>query len=136
MANKSAPWHLVIYDAHCVICNSSVSVIAKNDKSGRIFFTNAETDTGKKYAGMLPATITPEMSVAFVSGGQVYVLSDAVIQIARKLRFPCSVLKYLKVLPKKWRDAIYLFVANNRFRIFRRRSQCILPGKALKDKIL
>lgn len=136
MTETTVPGDLIIYDAHCIICNASVNIIARNDTTGRIFFTNTETATGKKYAGKLPATVTPEMSVAFVTDNQVYVLSDAVIKIAQRLQYPYRLMAWLRIFPKSWRDWLYLVVANNRFRFFKRRSQCIIPGSEVKKRIL
>jgi len=136
MTSKPAHEKLIIYDAHCIICNSSVQFIAKNDKSNTIYFTNPETTAGKKYAQMLPDNLTPEMTVAFISGSQVFVMSDAVIEIARNLRFPFNLLKGLKLIPKTWRDGLYRLIARNRFRFFKRRQSCILPSEALREKVI
>lgn len=136
MASNPAQQKIIIYDAHCIICNSSVQFIAKNDKSNMLYFTYPETKTGKKYAQMLPDDLTPDMTVAFVSGSEVFVMSDAVIEIARHLKFPYNLLKGLKIIPKTWRDALYRFIARNRFRFYKRRQSCILPSPALREKVI
>ena len=136
MTSKPAYQKLIIYDAHCVICNSSVHFIAKHDKTNTIHFTHAETPAGQKYAHMLPDDLTPDMTVAFVSDSSVLVMSDAVIEVARHLRFPFNLLKGLKLLPKKWRDGLYRIIAKNRFSIFKRRQSCILPSPALREKVI
>ncbi len=136
MTSKPAYQKLIIYDAHCVICNSSVHFIAKHDKTNTIHFTHAETPAGQKYAHMLPDDLTPDMTVAFVSDSRVLVMSDAVIEVARHLRFPFNLLKGLKLLPKKWRDGLYRIIAKNRFSIFKRRQSCILPSPALREKVI
>lgn len=136
MTSNPAYQKLIIYDAHCIICNSSVQFIAKNDKSSTLFFTHPETTTGKKYAHMLPDNLTPEMTVAFVSGSEVFVMSDAVIEIARHLKFPYNLLKGLRLIPKSWRDGLYRLIARNRFRFFKRRQSCLLPSPALREKVI
>jgi len=113
-----------------------VHFIAKHDKTNTIHFTHAETPAGQKYAHMLPDDLTPDMTVAFVSDSRVLVMSDAVIEVARHLRFPFNLLKGLKLLPKKWRDGLYRIIAKNRFSIFKRRQSCILPSPALREKVI
>ncbi len=136
MTSKLAYQKLIIYDAHCIICNSSVHFVAKHDKTNTIHFTHAETPAGQKYAHLLPDNLTPDMTVAFVSGSEVFVMSDAVIEIARHLRFPFNLLKGLRRIPKSWRDGLYRLIARNRFRFFKRRQSCILPSPALREKVV
>ncbi|MFW5974861.1 MAG: thiol-disulfide oxidoreductase DCC family protein [Bacteroidota bacterium] len=136
MTSYKAYQKLIIYDAHCIICNASAHIIAKQDKTNTIYFTHAKTSTGQQYADMLPDNLTPDMTVAFVSNSRVYVMSDAVIEVARHLRFPFSLLKGLRLLPKTWRDGLYRLIARNRFRIFKRRQSCILPSPDLRVKMI
>ena len=133
---QNIPDKLIVYDGHCVICNSSVHIIAKHDRSDKIKFTHSETSLGREFSSELPSDISVEMSVLFINKGQIYTLSDAVIQIAKYLHFPYNLLRFLKILPKKVRDGIYRLIASNRYRIFKRREQCLLPDKRLKAKLI
>ena len=61
-----------------------------------------------------------------MANGRAYVKSDAVLRIARELpnwRWTWV----FHVVPQVIRDAIYDFVAHNRYRWFGRREACILP---------
>ncbi|MCF8231335.1 MAG: DCC1-like thiol-disulfide oxidoreductase family protein [Bacteroidales bacterium] len=133
---QKIPQKLIIYDGHCVICNGSVHIIARYDRSGLIRFTHSETSLGQAFSSELPPGISADMSVIFVDNGHIYTLSDAVIQIAKYLRFPYNLLRLLKILPKKIRDGIYRLIAANRYRIFKRREQCMLPDARLKTRII
>jgi len=133
---EDLPERLIIYDGHCVICNGSVRIISSNDKTESIRFTHSETELAKELSKQFPSDVNPETSVVFVDGGEIFGLSDAVIQIAKYLRFPYSLLRFARILPKQIRDKIYRLIASNRYRIFRRREQCILPGPQLKSKII
>lgn len=134
--SQEIPEKLVIYDGHCVICNGSVRSIASNDVTDSIKFTHTETALSKRLSNKFPSYVDPSASVVFIDQGSVYTMSDAVIKIAKYLRFPYNLLRFYKILPKGIRDKIYRFVANNRYRFFKRREQCILPGPKLRSKIL
>ncbi len=137
MTNSQAlPERLIIYDGHCVICNASVRIISSKDKTDSIKFTHTETAFGSELSGKLPLNINPDASVVFMEAGKVHSLSDAAIEIAKYLKFPYNLLRFFKILPKGFRDKLYRLVANNRYRIFKRREQCILPGPKLRSKIV
>jgi predicted DCC family thiol-disulfide oxidoreductase YuxK len=64
---------------------------------------------------------------AFVAAGQGYVKSEAALRIARELpRWRWMWLFH--VIPRVIRDAIYDWVARNRYRWFGRRDACMLPN--------
>lgn len=136
MTKDPIPEKLIIYDGHCVICNASVHFIEKNDKSNAIHFTNSQSEVVKILRDRYQKSINPEVSVIFFNHGSFYFFSDAAIEIARHLRFPYHLLTAIRILPKSWRDALYRLIANNRYRIFKRREQCILPNQNLKKKLV
>src|SRR5215472_6763340 len=69
----------------------------------------------------------PTDSFAFVATGQAYVKSEAVLRIARELPRWRSTWVF-HFIPRVIRDAIYDFLARNRYRWFGRRDACILPN--------
>ena len=40
------------------------------------------------------------------------------------------------VLPRAWRDALYRFIAHNRYRWFGRQESCMLPTPELRARFL
>jgi predicted DCC family thiol-disulfide oxidoreductase YuxK len=49
---------------------------------------------------------------------KVFIESDAILQIAQHLSFPYKLLVAGMIVPKKWRDAIYRWIAKNRYKWF------------------
>lgn len=133
---QNIPDKMVIYDGHCVICNGSVHWIARHDRSGKIRFTHSETSVAGSLSPKLPQGVNTRLSVVFWDEGNLYVFSNAVIQIAKDLRSPYNLLRFYKILPQSFRDGLYRFIATNRFRLFKRSDQCILPDDRLRSKII
>lgn len=130
------PEKLIIYDGHCVICNASVHYIYKYDKTKSIHFADSDSEVINQLRNKYSITLNPDISVIFFSGENFYFYSDAIIEISKSLRFPFNLLRYFRFIPKTWRDSLYLFVANNRYRIFKRREACIIPDKELQKRIV
>jgi predicted DCC family thiol-disulfide oxidoreductase YuxK len=53
--------------------------------------------------------------------------SDASIQVISALGGPWRMFNVARIVPRRWRDALYQTLARNRYRWFGRRSVCYLP---------
>jgi predicted DCC family thiol-disulfide oxidoreductase YuxK len=63
-------------------------------------------------------------------------MSDAIIEISKKLMGWPRFLKYGYLIPKGIRNLVYDLIAKNRYRIFGKRDICSIPTPANKHKFL
>ena len=75
-------------------------------------------------------------SVVLVDEEGVHERSDAVLRIARRLGLPWSLLTVGFIVPRFLRDAVYRWVARNRYRWFGRREACMVPGSEVAGRFL
>jgi predicted DCC family thiol-disulfide oxidoreductase YuxK len=75
-------------------------------------------------------------SIVFIDDEGVHVRSAAAIRIASKLGPPYSILRGALLVPRPIRDALYRFVARNRYRWFGRREVCMRPSPDLASRFL
>jgi len=75
-------------------------------------------------------------SVIYQKGDQVFLRSDAILNILKTLGGGWKVLLFFKILPKSWRDGLYDFMANNRYRWFGKRDTCMVPAKNMASRFL
>jgi predicted DCC family thiol-disulfide oxidoreductase YuxK len=64
------------------------------------------------------------------------VRSTAALRIARRLTGAWPLLFLAIVVPRPLRDAVYNWVAHNRYDWFGRRDECRVPTPALRDRFL
>jgi predicted DCC family thiol-disulfide oxidoreductase YuxK len=64
------------------------------------------------------------------------VRSDAAIRVVRRLGLPWSLLAVAAVVPRGVRDAVYSWIARNRYRWFGRRDACMVPTPELRARFL
>ncbi len=65
-----------------------------------------------------PPTPPPLDSIILICQGKVLLRSDAVLAIARGLRFPWPLLTVFRIVPRPIRDGAYRIFARNRYRWF------------------
>ncbi|MEX0981024.1 MAG: DCC1-like thiol-disulfide oxidoreductase family protein [Bacteroidales bacterium] len=75
-------------------------------------------------------------SVVLYRNGRFYLRSDAALRIAMLLRFPLPLLTALLAVPAFIRNAVYDWIARNRYRWFGKRETCFLPDDDLRKRFL
>ena len=121
MNNKEA---FVLFDGYCRLCNGTVRFLHKKDKKHVFQFISLQSERGKQV--LEEKDVIQKNSVVFIYNNSVYFSSDAFIEMIRLLPSPWNLLRVIKYFPKKWRDRIYEFIANNRYRWFAKQKSCVL----------
>lgn len=75
-------------------------------------------------------------SVILYRNGRLYMRSSAALRIAAHLRFPWPLAVIFLAVPRVIRDAIYDWIARNRYRWFGKRETCFLPDGGMKKRFL
>ena len=75
-------------------------------------------------------------SVILYRNGRLYTRSSAALRIAAHLRFPWPLAALFLAVPRGIRDAIYDWIARNRYRWFGKRETCFLPDGGMKNRFL
>jgi predicted DCC family thiol-disulfide oxidoreductase YuxK len=127
---------LILFDGVCNLCNGIVQFIIKRDPHARFRFASLQSAAGQlhlKRFGLDPDVLH---SVILIDGDNVYERSDAALLIAKHLGPPWKLLAGFNIFPKFLRDAGYNLVARNRYRIFGKKDQCMIPTPELKARFL
>ncbi len=127
--------NIIVFDGVCNFCNRIVQIIIRHDPSGQIHFAAQQSEAGEKLIKDL-AIKESSNSVLFVKDGLVYYQSDAVIEIAKLLKGWPIIFKYGIIVPRFLRNAIYKFIAANRYAIFGKQDQCMVPKDEDRGRFL
>lgn len=127
--------YIVLFDGECNFCNFWVRFIIKRDKGNIFKFATLSSINGQnvKLRFQLDESID---SVVLLKNNQVYIKSAAAFEITKNLSGLWFMLGIFKIIPTFISDAIYDFVAKNRYRWFGK-SVCELPQEnEFKDRFL
>lgn len=118
---------LWLFDGVCNFCTGSVQLALRLDREGQLRFTPLQSPFGQAIAAKYGLDLANPDSFLFFEHGRPLDASDAVLALLRRLGPPWSVFGVLGVIPKPWRDAAYLLMARNRYRLMGRKDACMVP---------
>ena len=128
------PDKIIFFDGVCNLCNRLVIFIIKRDRN-RIFKFASLQSAKAEEMGIIKKDKTLN-TIIFLNENKLYQKSSAVLHICKLLPFPWPLLFGFIIVPRFIRDSVYNFVADNRYKWFGKRDQCMVPSKIIEDRFL
>ena len=127
---------VILFDGVCNLCNSSVQFVIARDAKGLFCFAPLQGNYAQQQLKNSGGANFDQSSVVLVAGGRIFNRSEAVLRIARQLPWPWPLLYGFMVVPRVLRDGVYNLLARNRYRLFGKREQCMIPTPELKARFI
>ncbi|MCY7329350.1 MAG: thiol-disulfide oxidoreductase DCC family protein [Saprospiraceae bacterium] len=127
---------ILLFDGVCNLCNASVQWIITHDARSTFRFAALQSETGQALLKRFGLDQVHFNSVVLVAGDRIFMHSDAPLEIARHLGGFWKLAYGLKIIPRFLRDAVYNWIARNRYRWFGRQEACMLPRPEWKARFI
>jgi len=127
---------VILFDGVCNLCNSSVQWIIDHDPNHQFRFASLQTSAAQSVLAAANYDQPIPDSVVLIDEAGVHTRSTAAIRIARRLGFPWNILALTLPIPSKLRDAIYNWIARNRYKWFGKTETCRIPTPELAARFL
>jgi predicted DCC family thiol-disulfide oxidoreductase YuxK len=125
-ARSHATTRVIYFDGVCGLCNGFVDFVMARDRSRGFRFAALQGSTATARFGD-PGDVDPS-TILFEEDGVVYEKSTAALRILSRLGGPWALVAVFGLVPRPVRDAVYDWVARNRYGWFGRRDTCRLPS--------
>lgn len=119
---------VIVFDGVCVLCNGWVRFLLRHDRRGRYRFAAMQGESGR--ALLLAHGLDADDPVSFllIENGAAWTDTDAIVRVLSGLGGFWRIAALLRVLPRAVRNRQYRWLARNRYRIFGRYEQCVIPA--------
>ena len=127
---------IILFDGVCNFCNRTINIILKYDDQAYFQFAASQSSAAM---GIMQAFNLDEKaisSVILIEQEKVFTKTDAVIQIANRLSGWPSLFRLLKFIPKPMRDFAYDLIAKNRYALFGKKDNCMIPDASMRHRFL
>jgi predicted DCC family thiol-disulfide oxidoreductase YuxK len=127
---------IILFDGVCNFCNSSVNFLIDRDPNGRFRFGALQSEEGLAVLREHGLPVDYFDSIVMIEEGRVWVASDAVLRATRHMPGLWPVLGVFWIIPRPIRDAVYNWIARNRYRWFGKRESCRIPTPEYRARFL
>lgn len=129
--------NLILFDGVCNLCSVSIQFVIKRDRKKRFSFASLQSQFGQDTAAAHGIDATQLNSfIVLTQTGLALQESDGALYIAEHIEGLWRCLRLFRLLPKPLRDAIYRLIARNRYALFGRTQQCMLPDADVRDRFV
>lgn len=118
---------VVLFDAVCKLCHGWSRFLMRHDRAHRFTLATVQSEEGKAILAWCGLPTTEYDTLVLVEGDRYYLRSAAVIRVLMRLPPPWCLGALAWLVPRPLRDRAYDKVARNRYRLFGRYEQCLLP---------
>ena len=133
---KSRGKAVVLFDGVCNLCNGAVDFIVRHDRYNRFMFASLQSEAGQELLKHYQLPTHQFDSMVLIKEGKLYQRSTAALEIAGELPGALRLLAVFKAVPAPVRDAVYNFIAQNRYRFFGEKETCRLPSPEERTRFL
>jgi predicted DCC family thiol-disulfide oxidoreductase YuxK len=136
---------VILFDGVCNFCNGAINFVLKQDKKGIFRFAPLQSEAGQKLLQQYNLSTKDFDSFVLIDDarpddpvgrGKVYKKSSASLQVMNKLPWYWKEMQILRIIPTIFRDAIYDFIARNRYKWFGKKEQCMIPTPEIRSRFL
>ena len=127
---------IILFDGVCNLCNSSVQFVIQHDRSDKFLFAALQSQTGQ---ALLEKYNLPQQgfdSFVLIQNEKVFLKSTAALHVAKQLNGPTKLLYGFIIVPAFIRNAVYNFIAKNRYKWFGKKESCMMPTPSLQSRFL
>jgi predicted DCC family thiol-disulfide oxidoreductase YuxK len=127
---------IILFDGVCNFCNGAIYFVLKQDKKGIFKFAPLQSEAGQRLLQHYNLSMKEFDSFILIDKGKVYKKSAASLRVMNKLPWYWKEAQILRMIPTAFRDAIYDFIAKNRYKWFGKKEQCMVPTPELRSRFL
>jgi len=127
---------IILYDGHCILCNRFIHFVEKRDSQNQFRYLQLQNELSEQVKDKLDVAIEEDETAFLLYKSKYYDRSDVSFLTAKLIGFPFNLFGIFKLIPKRVRDKIYNWVANNRYSWFGKEDSCIIPDESLQSKMI
>lgn len=136
MNGKDTGHPLIIFDGVCNYCCGMVDFIIKRDPRGVFRFAPFQSEAARRVLGAYNYPADSPDSFVLIEEGKLYTKSEAGLRVQRLLGGFHKLLYALILVPAPIRDAVYDYIARNRYKWYGRKEECMVPAPEIRSRFL
>lgn len=127
---------IVVFDAKCLLCNASVQFLLRHDRRGLFRFASIQGKSGQELLAQAGLRVDGLQTLLLVDGNRSWQHTAAILRVLHALGWPWRAAWIAWLVPSLLRDALYKWLARNRYWLFGRSEVCLIPPSDYRARFL
>jgi len=127
---------VILFDGVCNFCNGAINFVLKQDRKSVFRFAPLQSEAGRRLLQQYNLPTEEFESFVLIDQGKVYKKSNAALRVMNKLPWYWKESQIFRLIPTIFRDAIYDFIARNRYKWFGKKDECMVPTPEMRSRFL
>jgi len=127
---------IILFDGVCNLCNGAVQFVIKHDVKKQFMFASLQSDAGQQLLKQYQLPLQSFNSFVLIQNEKTYFKSTAALMVAKQLNGITKLLYGFIIVPAVIRNAVYNFIAKNRYKWFGKKESCMMPTTQLTSRFL
>ena len=127
---------IILFDGICNLCNSAVQFVINHDPNETFLFASLQSESGQQLLQQYQLPSQQFDSFILLQDKKIYTKSTAALKVAKQIKGAWKSLYIFIVIPSFIRDAVYNWIAQNRYKWFGKKDVCMVPTPQLKARFL
>jgi len=136
MSDKNIEHPLVVFDGVCNYCCGVVNSIIRKDPGGIFRFAPFQSDAAKRILEKYNYPADSLDSFVLIDEGKLYTKSEAGLRVQKLLGGIHKLLYAFIAVPAPVRDAVYDYIARNRYKWYGKKEECMIPDPEMRSRFL
>jgi predicted DCC family thiol-disulfide oxidoreductase YuxK len=124
----------ILFDGVCNLCNGFVQFVIKHGKGDYFSFAALQSEYAHQQFKNMGYNPDGLASVVLIENNKVYTQSTAALRILKRMKGLYPLLYAFIIVPSFIRDAVYKWIAKNRYKWFGKTDTCMIPTPELKSR--
>ena len=125
---------VIFFDGLCNLCNGAVQFTIERDPKNIFQFASLQSGFAKLELQNFEVDLAQMNSFILLENGKLYQQSTAALRVAKKLNGLWPLLYAFIIVPPFIRNAVYNYIAKNRYKWFGKKESCWVPTPDLKSR--
>ena|SRR5665647_61240 len=127
---------IILFDGVCNLCNSAVQFIIRHDPDRKFLFASLQSEPGQQLLKQYHLPLQQFNSFILLQDEKIFSKSTGALKVARQIKGAWRWVYIFIIIPKFIRDALYTWIAQNRYKWFGKKDTCMIPSPELKARFL
>jgi predicted DCC family thiol-disulfide oxidoreductase YuxK len=127
---------VVLFDGVCNLCSYIVQFIIKRDKKKQYLFASLQGLFGQQVLKQFHQPGNQLNSFILLKDGKIFTQSTSALKVAKELSGLWKILYVFIIIPPFIRNAVYQFIASNRYKWFGKKNECWLPTSEISLRFI